>query len=227
MRTCLQAPYPPFATHAYFFHGTEFVRAEVTPGSRNGKIIWGPSKIAEDWLALAKASFHTLDAALPVPGHEGQAYFFSGINYVRIKFRPGTGDQEIIFGPARITDEFPSLAQAGFSTIDTALPAPGLDGEAYFFSGARYCRVKIAPGTRNDKITFGPALIAEEWKSLAHVGFSTIDAALPVTGHKNEAYFFSGSQYCRVKWVPGTPEEKVVFGPASIVEEWPSLRWGW
>lgn len=73
---------------------------------------------------------------------------------------PGTRDQEIVSGQARITDEFPSIAKAGFSIIDAALPAPGPGGEAYVFGGARYARIKIVPGTRDDKIMYGLAFIA-------------------------------------------------------------------
>lgn len=54
------------------------------------KLITGPKSIVGYWPSLAKAGFSKVDAAHPVPGKQYEAYFFSGTDYVRIYFKPGT-----------------------------------------------------------------------------------------------------------------------------------------
>ncbi|OCK97485.1 uncharacterized protein K441DRAFT_546434, partial [Cenococcum geophilum 1.58] len=155
---------------AYFFSGTRYARIEFIPSNSYEKIIYGPANIADEWPALTKAGFKTVDAVLripnpnPNPDRQGEAYFFSGAQYVRIKVIPGKPD-ELIFGPANIADEWPALTKAGFKTVDAVLPIPNPEGEAYFFSGAQYARIKVIPG-KPDELIFGPANIADHWPSL-------------------------------------------------------------
>ncbi len=49
--------------------------------------------------------------------------------------------------------------------VRTVFPAPGLDGEAYFFHGAKYARIKFRPSSPDEEIVFGPTAIAREWKT--------------------------------------------------------------
>ena len=55
--------------------------------------------------------------------------------------------REIIKGPAKIRDTWPSLNKAGFDEVDMVLPLPGDPSVAYFFSGANYAVVQIVPGS--------------------------------------------------------------------------------
>jgi hypothetical protein len=42
-------------------------------------------------------------------------------------------------------DEWPSLKQANFDTVDVVLPNPSNSDEAYFFSGRQYALIDIQP----------------------------------------------------------------------------------
>jgi hypothetical protein len=225
MRACF--PVPGRSGEAYFFHGAKYAKIKFVPSSPDEQVVYGPAEIGREWKTLAKAGFSTVDAALPVPGHESEVYFFSGTRYVRIKFVPGTSEESIVYGPAKIADEWKSLVKAGFETVDAVLPVPGHEGQAYFFSGNQYAKIKFTPGTPTEEVTWGPTNIVGQWKTLNQAGFDTIDAALAVPGHEGQAYFFSGSQYVKVEFVPGTGTEKIVYGPARITHEWKSLAWGW
>ncbi|KAK3312374.1 Hemopexin-like domain-containing protein [Apodospora peruviana] len=226
MRTCFPVPYNP--GQAYFFHGAKYARVKFTPSSSTEEITYGPASISQNWKTLTEAGFDSVDAALPVPGHPNQVYFFSGSKYVKIQFTPSSTEERIVFGPRRIGDKWKTLAQAGFFTVDAVLPVPGHVDQAYFFSGDEYVKVRFTAGTSQEEILYGPRKIWDEWKTLAKAGFSTIDAILPVPGHENDqAYFFSGSQYCRIKFTPSSPHEEITYGPASVPGEWKSLTWGW
>jgi Hemopexin len=148
-----------------------------------------------------------------------QAYFFSGTRYARVKYTPSTPDENITVGPATITEHWPSLAKAGFGTVDAILPVPDVKGDAYFFHGGRYARIRVHPSTSNDTIVYGPSKISETWKSLTAAGFDTVDAAIAVPGVAGEAYFFRGTKYVRIHvW-----DDKVVYGPKTISDTWPGL----
>ncbi|KAK4188306.1 Hemopexin-like domain-containing protein [Podospora australis] len=217
---------------AYFIHGLTYARIKWTPSTPKEEIISGPSKVADYWKELTdadKANFGSVDAILQIPDTSDQVWIFSGNKYITYRFTPGTtGNDKVLYGPSTFKAGWPTLIKAGFETIDVALPVPGQKDEAYFFSGNSYVKVKLAPGKPQDQeITFGPAKIADEWKTLAQAGFSTIDAAIPVPGKEGEAYFFSGSQYCKIKWTPGTSKEELTWGPKPLLEGWKTLAWGW
>lgn len=58
----------------------------------------------------------------------------------------GSNDDFIVDGPKGIQDDWPSLKEAGFQTVDAALPNPANSDEAYFFSGDTYVLVGVKPG---------------------------------------------------------------------------------
>jgi hypothetical protein len=225
MRACF--PVPDHSGEGYFFRGAKYAKIKFVPSSPDEQIVYGPASVAHEWKTLAKAGFSTIDAALPVPGHDGEVYFFSGTKYVRIKFVPGTPEEHIVFGPANIADEWKALAKAGFATVDAVLPVPGHDCQAYFFSGNQYAKIKFTPGTPNEEVLYGPTSIVGQWKTLNQAGFDTIDAVFAVPGHEGQAYFFSGSQYVKIKFVPSSGTEEILYGPTRITKEWKTLAWGW
>jgi hypothetical protein len=93
------------------------------------------------------------------------------------------------------------------------------DGQAYVFKGDRMVCIKVIPSTIHDKVIWGPKSLATGWKPLAKVGFTKVDAVLPVPNHKGHIWVFSGTQYARIDMT----EESVWFGPAPIAKHWPSL----
>jgi hypothetical protein len=96
--------------------------------------------------------------------------------------------------------------------------------QSYFFKGDKYVKYSWAPGSTDDSISYGPTEFVKEWASLKEAGFSQIDAILPIPGHDHRAYFFSGSKYARIEYIPGAPGDKILGGVRSIADNWGSLK---
>lgn len=163
-------------------------------------------------------------AAFPRHDKNEQVYFFTANQFVRIKVVPATKDDVILNGPKTIITEWPSLKKAGFAKVDAVLPSPNGNGETYFFSDDKYALIKVIPETNNDFIINGPHKTLDMWPSLREAGFSKLDAVLPIFNESDEAYFFSGTRYARIKFRPGSTNDFIVNGPKVITNEWPSLR---
>jgi hypothetical protein len=221
MKACVPVAGNP--QEAYFWHGNKYAKVSVA----EDKVIFGPKKVVDHWKTFAQAGFTTIDAAVEVPSKENQLYVFSGTRYVRIEYVPGTSEESIVYGPYNIADQWKSLVAAGFDTIDAILPVAGYPGEAYFFSGNQYVRIKIGVSSSDDEIVFGPHKIIDKWQALNQAGFDTIDGALAVPGEESQAYFFSGSQYVRVAYVPSPQPDTIIYGPSRTYEAWRCLEWGW
>ncbi|KAG9122127.1 hypothetical protein FRC07_001629 [Ceratobasidium sp. 392] len=155
---------------AYFFARDEYSLINAAPGTNSDWVINGPKKIATEWPALKKAGCKTVDAVLPYPGVPKQAYFFCGTQYVVVKYTPGTTDDSIVHRPKPISAGWSSLAKAGFHRIDSVLPNPANEKEAYFFSRDQYVLVNFTPGGP-DKVVRGPRSVYKEWPSLRKAGF--------------------------------------------------------
>ncbi|KAE8166621.1 Hemopexin [Aspergillus tamarii] len=206
---------------AYVFSGRRYARIKWTPYTAEEKITWGPAKISENWPAITKAGFGTVEAVLPIPDVRTDFYFFFGGRVARVKFSPGH-DDAITEGPLKITEKWKSLSSAGFDTIDSAMVVPGQKDEAYLFKGTKYVRINV----KDDKITFGPANLADEWPGLTQAGFDSVDAVIPVPNAKvdGEAYFFKGSQYARIQ-VVRSGADKLTWGPYPIADYWKTFDW--
>lgn len=153
-------PVPRVKGDLYVFSGRQYVRIRVKSGDLEDELIFGPHKILDTWKCLAQAGFDTVNAVMPVPDIEDEAYFFQGIRYVRVNVR---GDS-IRAGPYAIAEKWPGLVKAGFDSIDTILPSPHGNGQTYFFKGMKYARIKVIAG-KPDVVEFGPANIMDEWAS--------------------------------------------------------------
>lgn len=211
----------PISNEIYAFSGSRYVRITFAATRRADKITnGGPISISKHWQSLAKAGFSTVDAVLPVPAIKGDIYVFFGGQYARIRVKPGNLEDELIYGPHKILDTWKCLAQAGFDTVDAAMPVPDIEGEAYFFRGTKYVRVNV----HNDSIRDGPYTISEKWPGLTKAGFDSVDTILPSPRGNGQTYFFKGMRYARIKVIAGKPDE-VEFGPANIVDEWASFDW--
>ncbi|KIM41540.1 hypothetical protein M413DRAFT_27868 [Hebeloma cylindrosporum] len=219
-RTCFLDP--SGNGNAYFFAGDQYALINVRPGTTDDTLEAGPKLIFGNWPSLVEAGFGNVDAILQNPNNlQHEAYFFYGTH--QLSPLGSTGDY-IINGPKTIVDEWPSLKQAGFSTVDAILPHPRVASKAYFFSGDKYALIKIVPGTTDDCIINGPKPIATEWPSLCQAGFTRVDAALRNPGNRDEAYFFSGSQYVLISVKPGTTDDVIINGPKAVADNWPSLK---
>ncbi|KAG8762388.1 hypothetical protein FRC11_009618 [Ceratobasidium sp. 423] len=149
-----------------------------------------------------------------------QSYFFQGDRYVKIEWTPGKTDDKIVYGPTEFVKEWASLKEAGFGWVDAILPIPGHDHRAYFFSGDKYARIEYIPGGPGDKILGGVRPIKGNWLSLEKAGFTSVDSALIVPGTKDQAYIFSGQNYCRIKFTEGQINDELLDGPKPISVGW-------
>ncbi|KAG8723688.1 hypothetical protein FRC09_002222 [Ceratobasidium sp. 395] len=155
---------------AYFFSRDKYALINTSPGTTKDYIINGPKKIATEWPALEKAGCKTVDAVLPVPGVEKQAYFFCGSRYSIIKYTPGTTDDVVIQEPRYTAIDWPSLAGIGFHVIHSVLPSSTNPNQAYFFYGDRYVLVTVRHDTKSKRIR-GPRPVYKEWASLRQAKF--------------------------------------------------------
>ncbi|KAL3435150.1 Hemopexin [Aspergillus tetrazonus] len=136
----------------YYFFGARFARIKLVPSSDDDTVVDGPWVITQKLASLNKAGFDTIDAALPVPGVSGEAYIFRGVFYVQINVEKDI----IVYGPAKLTAEWPSLTEAGFDSVDAAFPEPGRD---------QYLRIRVV-ASAPDTIVYGPKFIKDHWKTL-------------------------------------------------------------
>ncbi|RDW69051.1 uncharacterized protein DSM5745_08811 [Aspergillus mulundensis] len=149
----------------YYFFGSRFARIKLVPSSNDDKVLDGPWVITQKLGSLREAGFDTVDAVLPVPGKSGEAYIFRGVNYVRININ----QDKIVYGPAKLTDQWPGLTKAKFDSVDAAFPEPGSsNGVSYFFKGDKYVKLKVVAGAP-DSIVWGPKPIKDYWKTLEWV----------------------------------------------------------
>ncbi|KAG8744277.1 hypothetical protein FRC10_010440 [Ceratobasidium sp. 414] len=149
-----------------------------------------------------------------------QSYFFKGDKYVKIYWIPGSTQYEgVCHGPTEFASEWDSLRQAEFSQIDAILPIPGHQCRAYFFSGSKYARIEYCPG-RADRILGGVRSISGSWPSITKAGFDHVDGALVLPGSSNEAYIFSGTKYCRIRFTEGETNDELIDGPYAISDGW-------
>ncbi|KAH6848207.1 Hemopexin-like domain-containing protein [Chaetomium sp. MPI-CAGE-AT-0009] len=183
---------------SYFFTGAYYARVMAAPPTQPGCVTFGPARPVHDWPSLVTVGFDSVDATLPVPGSDDEIYVFSGLRYAIIKV-VSPEDNRVVYGPAKITDYWRSLAKAGFDRVDSCMRVPGKEREyqAYFFRGEKYVRVwqKQELGS----IVDGPKRIADHWPGLVEAGFDVVDAILPVFGGDGLAYFFRGNRHVRIK----------------------------
>ncbi|KAJ5093993.1 Hemopexin [Penicillium angulare] len=198
----------PTNGQGYVFKGNRYVCIKVIPET-----------IIDQIKSLVKAGFEKVDAIIPVPQNKGEIWVFSGTQHARIDF----GNDSIVFGPAPIAENWPSLVKLGFSTIDAIFPTPGQPNYAYVFNKDKYARITLTPGKPESDIYWGPAAISKHWPNLANAGFTAVDTVIPVPGVPSDGYFFQGDQYIRLTVEPDQTQTKVVFGPASVKKHWPSL----
>lgn len=209
----------------YFFNRSRYVRADgVNATGNQGPAAIGPVQIFTHWRSLQQAGFDSVDAVLHVGG--GVAYFFRGTQYIRVDHIEVGQDTDVLaVAPTDIATGWPSIAAAGFVTVDAALSMG--NGVAYFFSDTRYIRVQgIVVGQGGDNVAFGPTEIINEWPSLNNAGFWSVDAVFSVGD--NEAYFFSGSRNVRVgNIIVAAGGDHIIGQVNQTVDNWPALAHFW
>ncbi|CAE6424551.1 unnamed protein product [Rhizoctonia solani] len=160
-------PIPGQDRRAYFFSGDKYARIEYVVGAPGDKILGGVRSIADSWPSLKKAGFNRVDGGLIVPGKTDEAYIFSGDQYVRIRFTEGQTNDELLDGPKAITTGWSVIK---FQSIDTIIPNPKNNQNAYIFSGDKYVQIKVNVGGYDDLIS-DHRDVAPYWPGLHKAGF--------------------------------------------------------
>ncbi|QRV73479.1 hemopexin domain protein [Ceratobasidium sp. AG-Ba] len=158
----------------------------------------------------------------------GLAYtcFFKGSKNAIIQWTPGT-TTEHLFKVSDLPETWSALKGTGFARIDAILPVPNNDRRAYFFCADEYVLIEyeldplvIAEVIRGSRLVVSVTKISKGWPSIAKAGFDRIDAALIVPGRSNEAYIFSRTKYCRIRFTPGVVNDELLDGPKDIADYW-------
>ncbi|KAG9100978.1 hypothetical protein FS749_011258 [Ceratobasidium sp. UAMH 11750] len=210
---------PPGKTETYFFLENKYCKIAWSQGGRD-TVVSGPSDIFNGWRTLKEAGFARVDATLPIPGNVNKAYFFSGSQYARIQFTPGSSEERILGGVHSISD-WRSLTKAGFDHVDAAMIVPGTTDQAYIFSDTRMCRISFREGTSDgDELLDGPHVIRARWGKL---GFLRVNRIVPNPHAPEQAYVFAGTLAARIS-ITREGDANVEVGPTPAAGYWPSLH---
>ncbi|KAG8739958.1 hypothetical protein FRC10_004957 [Ceratobasidium sp. 414] len=143
--------------------------------------------------------------------------------YARVDWTPGQRDT-LAYGPTEFANDWKSLRDAGFSQIDAILPIPDEVYEAFAFSGTQFCRIRYLVEQNDDVLLSSVSSITPHWASLTKAGFDHVDGAMVVPGTTNQAFFFSGSKFCRVSFNAGSGQsDELLEGPREVSERWTKL----
>ncbi|KZS91588.1 hypothetical protein SISNIDRAFT_475006 [Sistotremastrum niveocremeum HHB9708] len=211
---------------AYFFCWNQYIRIKAGSGGQEKGDV-KPQPLLEGWPSLVTANFGAIDAILPSPDDKDQYYIFFHENCALLQIDLKSGKNSIVNPPRAISDYWPSLDRAGFTTVDAVIPINGTVNEAFVFSGEYYVRIRIQKGVvdpPNDDIIYGPKKFRTEWPSLHATGFRQIHSILPDPNNKDQAYFFSGNSYALIHFEAGIQNDYIVDGPKLVYKGWPSLH---
>ncbi|MHA4817158.1 protein kinase domain-containing protein [Streptomyces aculeolatus] len=143
-----------------------------------------------------------INAVMPAPIDENQRWFFSGTEYVRVKFKNVDITQgEPVWGAWGELDKWSSLEETGFTEyIDAVMQVPNHENQYWVFSGDKYLRLDIIDGETTDELKSGPRPQTDWKSSLVKAGFTgKIDAVMQVPNHENQYWVFSGDEYIRLE----------------------------
>nr|GEY97894.1 hemopexin fold protein [Tanacetum cinerariifolium] len=89
-----------------------------------------------------------------------------------------------------------------------------------------YVVLNYAPGTTNARVVNGPRYIVNGFHSLVGTYFGEygIDAAFGCHGGDDEAFIFSVEFCAKIKYAPGTTNDKILKGPDLIGEMFPFFK---
>lgn len=179
-------PCPEWVGKTYIFCKDKCVKIMLDPNNTlNSRLLQGPIPI---WPELRSVSFNRLDAAFVLPGNKKEVYCFKGgvcvVMYLSSlrggpPLRKRVSFIDIKRGPSDITQAWPSLKEAGFSTVDAVLPKA--NGQVYFFSKSHYAVIEVkrysfiqsvkacwfcSSRLHADRIVQMPSPVTKGWRSL-------------------------------------------------------------
>ncbi|CAJ1967072.1 unnamed protein product [Sphenostylis stenocarpa] len=98
------------------------------------------------------------------------------------------------------------------------------DFQVYFFMKNKYVRVQYTPGATDDKVLTNLRLISSGFPSLAGTPFADPGMDCAFDTEASEAYVFSSNHCAYIDYAPGTTNDKILSGPATIAEMFPVLK---
>lgn len=220
-------PLPDSPDAAWLFSGDRYLRVAVAAdGADPFPQRLAPAGRLANWTGTFRdlPSFRErIDAVLPIPGSQTEQadeyYVFSGRQYVRIRVTDGDYADEVVAGPAPLSDWDGAFARfPGFEDgIDAIMPAPDDREQFWVFSGEQYVRFTLdgeGPGGEDE---LEPVPLTHWGTFAAYEDFSRgIDAALRVPGAPNDYWVFSGDRYLRMRVPDETYDDEVVQRPAPL-----------
>ncbi|PNX76319.1 albumin-2 [Trifolium pratense] len=96
--------------------------------------------------------------------------------------------------------------------------------EAYIFINDKYVLLDYAPGTSNDKIVYGPLLLRDGFKSLAHTVFGTYGIDCAFDTDNNEAFIFYENICARINYAPHSDKDEIILGPKKVADMFPFFK---
>ena len=204
----------------YFFMKDKYVRVYYTPGKLDDKNLTSLRLISTGFSSLTASFFAEPGIDCSFDTAASEAYVFSTKYCAYIYYAPGTNNDRILSGPSTIAQMFPVLKNTVFENgIDSAFRSTR-GKEVYIFKDNKYVRIdydsKQLVGTIRN--------IGDGFPILKNTIFeSGIDACF-ASHEESEAYLFKGDKYARIKFSPGTYDDKLMGEVRPIVDGWPSLK---
>ncbi|QCE05065.1 albumin-2-like [Vigna unguiculata] len=107
--------------------------------------------------------------------------------------------------------------------INAAIPS-SRPYQVYFFAKNKYVRLYYTPGDTGDEIMTPLQLVSSGFSSLAGTAFAEdgIDCSFDTEGSK--AYIFSSDICAYIDYAPHSSKDKILVGPTTIAQMFPTLR---
>ncbi|XP_061348581.1 uncharacterized protein LOC133293962 [Gastrolobium bilobum] len=150
---------------AFIFSSNLCAYIDYAPGTKDDKILSGPTTITAMFPSLKNTVFENgIDAAFRST-LENEAYLFRGDQYAQINY-----NSKHVIAMGNISGGFYGLMGTIFASgIDAAFAVHWKD-EAYIFKGEYYARFNFAPaGTTSNHIPSGVKPILPNWPSLSSI----------------------------------------------------------
>ncbi|KAF7516517.1 hypothetical protein PCG10_002099 [Penicillium crustosum] len=202
----------------YFFSGIKYATIELDSNFQD-KLIRAPYFVREEWSTFREANWGSADAVTQVPGVPNSFYVFAGGHYFRATIDPNSLKDTLQYsGVKTIESEWKPLVDAGFDTVDAAIPDPRNDDILFFFRGTQSLKYSY----KENKVVAGPKPITSYWPGIGKAGFDSIDAIFK-TPNGSSYYVFKGDQYARISWEGGW--DTVEVNRRITREHWSALSW--
>ncbi|KAG8697319.1 hypothetical protein FRC08_006618 [Ceratobasidium sp. 394] len=113
------------------------------------------------------------------------------------------------------------LIRGGLNKVDAVVHHPRSRNWS-FFSADRYLTLTTLPSGVIERVFPGTRHIRDGWDSLVDLGFTSVDAFLPVPGSAGEFFVFSGGWFGRIKFIEDG-STVVTHTRRTLKEGWPAL----